>query len=78
MSQDLIAGALVPVVSPDLADVAPHQRGRPGVGFRETTSSVALRLLPVKRTDAYAVVMRDSITALIERHQFRLGLRHRF
>ena len=77
-SKTASAGASMPVgLGAILADVARTRVDGP-VSASRTTSSLAYDYFLSKRTDAYAVVMRDSITALTSGTSFGLGLRHRF
>jgi predicted porin len=61
-----------------LADVARTKvTGGPTPGTR-TTSSVAYDYFLSKRTDLYAIAMRDAVTAQPSGTSFGFGLRHRF
>ena len=77
-SRTASAGVLVPVgLGAVLADVARTSIDGP-TSARRTTASVAYDYFLSKRTDVYAIVMRDSVTALSSGTSFGLGLRHRF
>ncbi len=71
-------GVSVPVgLGAVLADVA-HTSIEGPTSISRTTSSVAYDHFLSKRTDVYAIVMRDSITGLSSGTSFGVGLRHRF
>lgn len=72
------AGVSVPVGSANiLADIAQTKVSGP-LSSKRTTASVAYDYYLSKRTDIYAVLMHDSVTALSSGNSFGIGLRHRF
>lgn len=71
-------GASVPIGTGFiLADVARTEVTGPFNG-RRTTASVGYDHFVSKRTDLYAIAMRDTVTAQVAGNSFAAGIRHRF
>ncbi|MFT3811897.1 MAG: porin [Acidovorax sp.] len=71
-------GADVPVSSAGVIKAAIARTKMDNLDLRRTTTSIGYDHNLSKRTDLYAVYMRDQITALNSGNSFVLGIRHRF
>jgi predicted porin len=73
-------GVNIPVGAGSVMAQVANSNQSPDVGtdLTRTTTSVGYSYIFSKRTDAYAVLMRDQFTDLASGHSVGLGLRHRF
>jgi predicted porin len=73
-------GVNIPVGAGSVMAQVANSNQSPDVGaeLTRTTTSVGYSYIFSKRTDAYAVLMRDQFTGLASGNSVGLGLRHRF